>query len=168
MSLETTSETKPSAPPRGVVYLGHIPHGFYEKEMKEFFTQFGEVKRLRLARSRRTGRSRGYAFIEFCNHEIAPIVASSMNGYLLFNHILKCSVVPPEDVHNNMFKGQGPRFTGHLRIQKEVEKQNRPLNATDIEKKRKRLEERDLLRRKRIKEAGISFKFTGFDEKKSK
>ena len=35
-----------------MVYVGHIPHGFYEKEMKDFFSQFGTVKRLRLSRSR--------------------------------------------------------------------------------------------------------------------
>lgn len=37
---------------RGVVYLSRIPHGFYEKEMHAYFTQFGEVTRLRLCRNR--------------------------------------------------------------------------------------------------------------------
>ena len=42
------------APPgvdAGVVYMGHIPHGFYEEEMRGFFSQFGELTRLRLARN---------------------------------------------------------------------------------------------------------------------
>ena len=33
---------------RGVVYISHIPHGFYEKQMQQFFTQFGSVTNLRL------------------------------------------------------------------------------------------------------------------------
>jgi nucleolar protein 15 len=37
----------------GVVYIGRIPHGFYEKQMKAYFAQFGKVKRLRLSRSKR-------------------------------------------------------------------------------------------------------------------
>lgn len=37
----------------GVVVLHNIPHGFYEDEMKKFFTQFGTVLRLRLSRSRK-------------------------------------------------------------------------------------------------------------------
>eukprot|EP00516_Mucochytrium_quahogii_P007505 CAMPEP_0203746584 /NCGR_PEP_ID=MMETSP0098-20131031/1984_1 /ASSEMBLY_ACC=CAM_ASM_000208 /TAXON_ID=96639 /ORGANISM=" , Strain NY0313808BC1" /LENGTH=178 /DNA_ID=CAMNT_0050634737 /DNA_START=33 /DNA_END=566 /DNA_ORIENTATION=- len=37
----------------GVVYLGHIPHGFYEEQMKGFFSQFGNVKQLRLSRSKK-------------------------------------------------------------------------------------------------------------------
>merc|ERR1712106_684617 len=49
---------------RGVVYVSHVPHGFYEKQMREFFGQFGTVTDLRLGRSKKTGRSCGYAFIE--------------------------------------------------------------------------------------------------------
>ena len=41
-----------------VLYLGHIPHGFYEEQMRGFFGQFGTVTRLRLSRKKkRAGRS---------------------------------------------------------------------------------------------------------------
>lgn len=36
---------------RGVVYLSHVPHGFYEKEMKDFFSQFGQVSGIRIPKS---------------------------------------------------------------------------------------------------------------------
>ena len=35
----------------GVVYVGNIPHGFFEPQMKQFFSQFGTVTQLRLSRS---------------------------------------------------------------------------------------------------------------------
>lgn len=38
---------------KGVIYVGHIPHGFFEQEMRGFFSQFGTVTRLRVARSRK-------------------------------------------------------------------------------------------------------------------
>ena len=37
----------------GAIYLSHIPHGFYEREMKSYFSQFGEVTNLKLIRSKR-------------------------------------------------------------------------------------------------------------------
>lgn len=37
----------------GVVYVGHIPHGFYEDEMKRYFSQFGHVKRVKLSRNKK-------------------------------------------------------------------------------------------------------------------
>ena len=65
----------------GVVYLGRIPGGFEEKEMKIFFGQFGEITRMRLSRSKKTGNSKGFAFIEFPCQEVAKIVAETMNNY---------------------------------------------------------------------------------------
>ena len=38
---------------RGVVYLSHIPHGFYEPQMISFFEQFGKVTRCKLWRSKK-------------------------------------------------------------------------------------------------------------------
>ena len=37
----------------GIIYVGHIPHGFYEEEMKRFFSQFGHVKRVKLSRNKK-------------------------------------------------------------------------------------------------------------------
>jgi RNA recognition motif-containing protein len=38
---------------KGVVYLSHIPKGFYEEEMNSYFSQFGRVTRLNLVRSKK-------------------------------------------------------------------------------------------------------------------
>ena len=94
---------KPAGPGGAVVYLAHIPHGFYEEQMKGFFTQFGTVTRLRLARNRKTGRSKHYAFIEFEHREGAEVVAKAMNGYLLYSKILECRVLKPEEVRPKTF-----------------------------------------------------------------
>lgn len=46
----------PAGEPSGVVYIGHIPHGFYEEAMNGFFKQFGDVIRVRISRSKKSGR----------------------------------------------------------------------------------------------------------------
>lgn len=38
---------------KGVVMIKNFPHGFYEKQMFSYFSQFGEVTRLKIARSRK-------------------------------------------------------------------------------------------------------------------
>merc|ERR1712218_47649 len=91
---------------RGVVYISHIPHGFYERQMRQFFEQFGAVTNLRLGRSKKTGKSCGFAFVEFKYLEVAKIVSESMNNYLMFDKILKCSVVPQERVSKKIFKNK--------------------------------------------------------------
>ncbi|KAI6648066.1 MKI67 FHA domain-interacting nucleolar phosphoprotein-like [Oopsacas minuta] len=85
----------------GIIYLGHIPHGFYEQEMRQYFSQFGRVQSVRLSRCYRTGRSRGYAFVKFQCDEVAKLAAETMNNYLMYSRLLKCQVVSG---HKNMFK----------------------------------------------------------------
>lgn len=94
----------------GVVYVGHIPHGFYEHEMRQYFEQFGTILQLRLSRNRKTGASKHYAFVQFASDIVADIVAKTMDNYLLFNHILKVKLVPDEQVPENLFKGANKRF----------------------------------------------------------
>ncbi|MCJ1225456.1 hypothetical protein MMC12_002105 [Toensbergia leucococca] len=106
----TTAITKAKGNEPGVIYVGRIPHGFHEHEMRSYFTQFGPILRLRLSRNRRTGASKHYAFIEFASESVAAIVASTMNNYLLFGHILKCRVVPREQVHEKLWIGANRRF----------------------------------------------------------
>ncbi|KAJ5556853.1 hypothetical protein N7494_000768 [Penicillium frequentans] len=94
----------------GTVYVGRIPHGFYEHEMRAYFSQFGEITRLRLSRNRLTGRSKHYAFIEFASATVAKIVAETMDNYLMYSHILKCKFVPQDQLHPEVWKGANRRF----------------------------------------------------------
>ena len=37
-----------------------------------------------------SGKSKGYAFVEFESETVAKIVSDTMNNYLMFNRLLKC------------------------------------------------------------------------------
>ncbi|CAD6994521.1 unnamed protein product [Ceratitis capitata] len=89
---------------RGVVFLKHLPHGFFEEQLKNYFEQFGAVTRLRLGRSRRTGGSKGYAFVEFEYPEVAEVAAETMDNYLMFKKVVKAAYIPPEKQLYNYFR----------------------------------------------------------------
>lgn len=78
--------------------------------MRAYFSQFGEITKLRLSRNRLTGRSKHYAFIEFASTTVAKIVAETMDNYLMYSHILKCKFVPAEQLHPEVWKGANRRF----------------------------------------------------------
>ena len=107
--LKRDAEIEASEKP-GVLYVGRIPHGFYEHEMREYFNQFGTILNLRLSRNPKTGSSRHFAFIQFETSGVAEIVAKTMDNYLLLGHILKVKLVPEEQVHADLFKGANKRF----------------------------------------------------------
>ncbi|KAI1745362.1 RNA-binding domain-containing protein [Xylaria scruposa] len=94
----------------GVVYIGRIPRGFYEHQMREYFTQFGQVNRIRMSRNKATGQSKHFAFIEFAELGVAEIVAKTMDNYLLAGHILKVKMVPKSQVHDKLWVGANKRF----------------------------------------------------------
>jgi nucleolar protein 15 len=94
----------------GTVYVGRIPRGFYETQMRQYFSQFGTITNLRLSRNKTTGASKHFAFIEFESNEVAKIVAQTMDNYLMFGHILKCKYAPSESLHPDTWKGANKRF----------------------------------------------------------
>ncbi|KAJ1327305.1 hypothetical protein BSLG_010647 [Batrachochytrium salamandrivorans] len=138
--------SNPKAEP-GVVYLGHVPHGFYEAEMMSYFSQFGEVTRLRLSRNKKTGRSKHYAFIEFKDAEVAKIVSDTMNNYLMFNQIIKWC--------NRKFK-----VVPWNKVQRQ--KQNKPKTLEQWSANTKRLEKNDVKKRKHLESLGIEYEFPGY------
>lgn len=94
---------------RGVLLIKNLPKGFFEKQLKKYFSQYGEVTRLRLARSERTGGSKGFAYLEFKYPEVAKVAAEAMDGYLMFRQRLKTVYIPPEAQDHDYFK-QPVRF----------------------------------------------------------
>lgn len=98
----------------GVLYIGRIPHGFYEEEMNSYFAQFGTILNLRISRSKKTGRSKHFGFIEFADRGVAEIVATTMHNYLLASRLLQVILLTPEEFSkkggSDLFKGAGKKF----------------------------------------------------------
>ena len=141
----------------GVVYVGRIPHGFYEHEMRAYFSQFGSISRLRLSRNKTTGASRHYAFIEFVSNEVAKIVEETMNNYLLFGHILKVKVVNPNRLHPNIWKGANRRFKRVPWPQMEGRKLAMPMSREQWEKRVEGEQKRRKDKAEKMKDIGYEF-----------
>lgn len=76
----------------------------------EYFSQFGKVTKVRLSRSKKSGKSKHYAFLEFTSPEVAAIASEAMDGYMLFTQKLVSRVLPVEEVHPDLFKGANRVF----------------------------------------------------------
>lgn len=125
--------------------------------MKAYFTQFGDVTRLRLARNKRTGASKHFAFVEFGSREVAEIVAGTMNNYLMFGHIMKLRLMTAEQVHKNLWKGAGKRFKVIPRAKLEARHLAQP-KGRDYWRKRIESEEKARVEKaEKLKELGYKF-----------
>lgn len=156
---------------RGVVYVGHIPHGFYEEEMRSYFSQFGTVIRLRHVRSRKSGRSCGYGFVEFACEEVARIVADTMHNYLMHNKLLKCQFLAPGSVHRGMLVRGRRRREHSLETRNKAAQRlhNQGRSAAQFVRCVRRARARERKKEGRLKELGVDYQLparTGVGEPK--
>jgi nucleolar protein 15 len=151
----------PSVP--GTIYLGHIPHGFFEKQMHSYFSQFGTITRLRLSRNRRTGKSKHYGWVEFQSKDVAEIVAETMDGYLIHPHRMVCKVV---EVDDNVWKGANKVFKKIPWVKINREKLEGKRTKEKWEDLSRKDDERMEKRMEKIKELGIDYDFPAKGEKR--
>ncbi|KAJ6432986.1 hypothetical protein OIU84_020091 [Salix udensis] len=142
--------------------LEGIPHGFYEDEMKAYFSQFGTIKRLRIARNKKTGKSKHFGFMEFDDSEVAEVVAECMHNYLLFEHLLQVHVIPQEHVHPKLWKGFNYRYNPLNRLQTERKLHNKERTLDEHRRLVVRIMKQDQKRRKKIEAAGLDYECPEF------
>lgn len=61
------------------LYVGNIPYSSTEEELRQFFSEFGQVTDVAIVTDRETGRPRGFAFVSF-DAEDAARAAEAAHG----------------------------------------------------------------------------------------
>jgi len=147
----------------GTIYIGHLPRGFYEEQIRGYFTQFGTVNKVRLARSKKTGGYKGYGYIQFASDEVAKIAADAMNNYLMFDRLIKCEFVPNDKLHPAIWKGAKKRFVWLDRRQKHRALHNKVRSKEDIKKLHGKLLKKDTDKKAQLLSLGIQYDFPGYE-----
>ena len=135
-----------------ILYIGHLPRNFAEHELLVFLKQFGLVQHVRVSRSKKTGGSRGYAFVQLVDPAVAAIVADTLSGYLLGGKRLVCHIVPPEKIHKKMLYNTRPN-----RKEKKQERSLEKIHAIS-----KRLLHRQEQKKQKLAAMGIDYQFEGY------
>ncbi|KAF8056103.1 nifk [Scenedesmus sp. PABB004] len=146
-------------PLTAVVYIGHLPHGFYEDELLGFFSQFGKLVRVRLSRSKKSGKPKHYAFLEFQHPDVAAIAAETMDGYFMFKQRLACRTLRKSEVHPQLFKGANRKFKKVPWRKIEAERVNRERTPAEAAARVAALLKRDRARARAIAAAGIDYEY---------
>lgn len=62
------------------IYVGNLPFRATEDELRDMFSEFGNVATTSIITDRETGRSRGFGFVEFTDDTEAENAIREMNG----------------------------------------------------------------------------------------
>lgn len=129
--------------------------------MLGYFRQFGNVLRIRVARNRRTGNHKGWAYVGFDNKAVAEIAAESMNGYLMFEQRLGCTVMKPELIPKAMRHGpllvMRPSYLGIAK--KDTIARNNTTGKNDVINAKKRVQNLNKTLKK-LQNMGINYDFS--------
>jgi nucleolar protein 15 len=162
LALPLPARPAPGAPPPTPSPLTHPqPRNPLARRPPGFFSQFGRLTRVRVSRSKKTGRAKHYAFLEFAVPEVARIAADAMDGHIMFAQRLVVRCLKPSEVHPELFKGANRRFKQVPWRKIEAGRHNRERTPQEHAKRIASLLRRDKKRQQRIAAAGIDYEYDG-------
>jgi len=90
------------------LYVGNISFKATEEDVKDLFSQAGEVVSVKLIKDASTGRARGFGFVEMSSDEEAQKAVAQLNG----NNFMERSIVvneakPQEKRERGSFREKG-------------------------------------------------------------
>jgi len=98
------------------LYVGNLPYSTTEDDLKEVFSAHGTVGSVRLITDRDTGRSKGFAFVEYDSDDEAKAAIEGLNGQdfggraLVVNEARPATERPPRRDGGNGGGGRGGDF----------------------------------------------------------
>jgi len=79
------------------LYIGNLSKSTTQEELNTLFTQAGQVTAAEVVKDRKSGESRGFAFITMSAQSEADQAVSMFNTYSLSDHALKVSLAKPKE-----------------------------------------------------------------------
>jgi RNA recognition motif-containing protein len=77
------------------IYVGNLPHATTDQELKDVFSEYGEVDSASIITDRDTGRSRGFGFVEMPDDGEANNALKNLNGSELGGRTLTVNEAKP-------------------------------------------------------------------------
>jgi RNA recognition motif-containing protein len=91
------------------LYVGNIPFGASEEDLKKLFSEAGEVQSVKIVTNSYSGRPRGFGFVEMTSQEDANKAISLLNGKTLMDRALIVSEARPQKQRGGEFRERGNR-----------------------------------------------------------
>ena len=81
------------------LYVGNLSKSTTQEELNTLFAQAGKVTAVEVIKERKSGESKGFAFVTMSEQSEADKAVSMFNTYSLGDHELKVSPAKPREEH---------------------------------------------------------------------
>jgi cold-inducible RNA-binding protein len=89
------------------IYVGNISFKASEEDLKELFSQSGEVESVKIITDRHTGNPKGFAFIEMTTEDGARKAIDALNGTTFMERTLSVAEAKPQQPRERRGFGGG-------------------------------------------------------------
>ncbi len=100
------------------LYVGNLSYNVTEDQLRELFSQAGQIKEVALITDRQTGRSKGFGFVEFATQAEAEKAIEMFNNHELDGRPLTVNMARPREERGGGgggYRGGGERGGGRRR-----------------------------------------------------
>ena len=81
------------------IYVGNLPYSVTESDLKNAFSEFGEVSNVRLVSDKFSGQSKGFGFVEMPNNSESEAAIEALNGSSFKGRNIKVNQAKSKEEH---------------------------------------------------------------------
>ena len=78
------------------IYVGNLPYDVTETDLREIFSQFGEISQINLITDKFSGQSKGFGFVEMEDNSQADAAIKGLNESNLKGRNIKVNQAKPK------------------------------------------------------------------------
>jgi cold-inducible RNA-binding protein len=95
------------------IYVGNLDYQATEEELRKLFEPYGAIERVTIPLDSATGKTRGFAFVEMQDENVAKAAIHELNGSKLGDRTLVVNQARPRAARADTGHGSGERRFGH-------------------------------------------------------
>jgi len=83
------------------IYVGNLDYALQEDELKQIFSEYGEVTSVKIITDKYTGKGKGFGFVEMLNEKEATTAIKELDGTEIKSRAIKVNKARPPRERNN-------------------------------------------------------------------
>jgi RNA recognition motif-containing protein len=89
------------------IYVSNLSFNVNDEDLKEFFTDYGEVSSAKVIMDKVSGRSRGFGFVEMSSDEAAKKAIAELDNATVEGRNIRVMEAKPKEERSNSRSGGG-------------------------------------------------------------
>jgi RNA recognition motif-containing protein len=79
------------------IYVSNLSFNVEDEDLREFFTEYGEVTSAKIITDKFTGKSRGFGFVEMSDDEASKKAIAELDGATVEGRTIKVTEAKPKE-----------------------------------------------------------------------